>query len=41
MKSKEEIEYRKRLEILENHLGSDFYKIGQYHMNISDRKSVV
>ena len=29
-------EHRKRLKILERHLGDNFYTTGQYHNNISD-----
>lgn len=35
-KESESVLHRDRLKVLENHLGSDFYKTGQYHLNISN-----
>ena len=32
----EEINHRKRIDILAKHLGKDFYDTGQYHSRISD-----
>lgn len=34
--NREHFAHKRRLKILEMHLGSDFYKIGEYHNNISD-----